>query len=364
MTRNGTCRRCRWVLRAGPIATVVAWAVAGAAAAAAQDADPCRGLVSPQLPPQERDPGRFGGDGGAAALSPLQGNCAALWPEGARQPGATAGDYRACLMAQMPQSVLEVAELYVNGWGVRRNLQVARQLVCQGELASAEVEGIFAELADRANAKVTQPPAFAWCRHVTSGHNAAVCVAKAHRLAQFHRTRKLTAQAQAQPRSQQSAWLRIQKLHAVYATSHTQDEIDTSGSLGGANAIEAHDILQAGWTDWAMMALGHLPLPKDTALPAARTRLAELEERLQSPDVWLDCPGCPTHANFATTQRHWLRAKRAALAWARKVAPRARWALLESEWIEQRILRMQLHLRACERRFSPRSKPDAVCDAL
>lgn len=86
--------------------------------------------------------------------------------------------YRKCLLSQDGIDNNDLAEIYANGWGVKRNPKLAIALVCHGSFVPAELEGMVEALYSTKD-KVHLKEDFYFCNYVTSGMNGGFCAVKA-----------------------------------------------------------------------------------------------------------------------------------------------------------------------------------------
>ncbi|MCX6550092.1 MAG: hypothetical protein NTY02_03620, partial [Acidobacteria bacterium] len=90
--------------------------------------------------------------------------------------------YRACLLSETPPDNNLVAELYANGWGVKRNPRLAIALVCHASEVPAELMGMVKTLHETRTQAALKDD-FLFCDNVTSGMNQGACADRAEKLA-------------------------------------------------------------------------------------------------------------------------------------------------------------------------------------
>jgi hypothetical protein len=121
------------------------------------------------------------------------------------RPAEPAGDFSAfrdCLLSNANRDGNRVAELYANGWGVKRDLRLAIALVCHASSVPAELEGMVATLDSmRSGAGGSEP--FTFCAHVTSARGW--CVEEWRKKEDARRGRNVDELTSAFTRDQRSA---------------------------------------------------------------------------------------------------------------------------------------------------------------
>ena len=82
--------------------------------------------------------------------------------------------YASCILSQQPSDNNHIAELYANGWGVKRNAMLAIAFACHGSQVPAELQDIVKELYEgRGNIELEDE--FTFCSHATSKINQRRC---------------------------------------------------------------------------------------------------------------------------------------------------------------------------------------------
>lgn len=128
-----------------------------------------------------------------------------------------------------------LTEIYANGYGTARNLDLATALACSVEGAPAENDGRVLHLQNLA----AKPGPFDFCDDITSGLAEGMCAARDGVKADYERDQKITAVAQGFPTAAQALFTAMKTAFDAFATAHAESETDLSGTGRGAFVIEA-----------------------------------------------------------------------------------------------------------------------------
>jgi len=128
---------------------------------------------------------------------------------------------------------------YANGLGGPRNLDLALKFACSIGFAPAEIQGRVEHVLNLQSKPATGKIDF--CDDVTSGFMAGHCAAIKTDIAAAKRAEAARALIGSWPPEQQAAYGALDKAAEAYFNSHADDEIDLSGTMRGAIALEEHD---------------------------------------------------------------------------------------------------------------------------
>ena len=161
-------------------------------------------------------------------------------------------------------------QIYANGLGVPRNLDLATAYACQLQGAPAESDGRVLHL-QALKAKV-EP--FDYCNDVTSGWAASECEARASTLASFTRGAKVAALEAQLPQSARASYDRLQEALKGFIEVHADGEVDQSGTGRAGFVIEEQDAVHDQFViDLDRLLSGKWPVASATAARDADTHL-------------------------------------------------------------------------------------------
>jgi uncharacterized protein YecT (DUF1311 family) len=143
--------------------------------------------------------------------------------------------YRDCVLSN-PENNTSVAELYANGWGVKRNLTLALALVCSKSDVPMELIGMVEALS-----KETKP--FLFCDYVTSGMNSGLCSSQRELLAQKKRESELEIMTKNWSAKEKELYQHLSKAAEVYIGLHASNEIDLT-PMDRASMVVAEEASQ------------------------------------------------------------------------------------------------------------------------
>ena len=131
-------------------------------------------------------------------------------------------------------------QIYANGFGVPRNVDLATAYACQIQGAPAESEGRVLHL-QTLKSKVEQ---FDYCNDVTSGWAGSECTARASTLAAFTRDAKIAALVAQLPQSARGQYDRLRQALEGFIEVHGAGEVDQAGSGRAGFVIEEQDAVR------------------------------------------------------------------------------------------------------------------------
>lgn len=129
-------------------------------------------------------------------------------------------------------------QVYANGLGVRRDLDIATAYACEIEGAPAEVEGRVEHL--QALKRKPSPARFDYCDDITSGLAGGFCSARDSEIAAVGRGGRLQA-VQARLPGGRALWPPMSKAFDAFVEAHGDGEVDQSGTARASQVIDEQD---------------------------------------------------------------------------------------------------------------------------
>src|SRR5262249_4003081 len=126
--------------------------------------------------------------------------------------------------------------IYANGQGAARDLDLALHFSCITWGAPEEHEGRVTTL--EAMKSKPAPPEFSYCDDVTSGMAGGQCAAHDQRFSQVKREAAFTAYTKGWDAGTKQAFARLRSVATAFVEARTSNEVDLSGTLRGAFAIQ------------------------------------------------------------------------------------------------------------------------------
>ena len=253
----------------------------------------------------------------AAERQQLEGEDCAPSPS----PGSGAAAYRkygACLLSQKEPENRFLAEVYANGWGVRRNPKLAVALICHGSDVPAELIDMVRLLDDSRDAATLDPP-FVFCDHVLSGMNQGLCAIRDSGPADTSRDEAWQQLSAGWTSPQQAALEKMRAAADAFFEAHVSEELDQRGTARIAIDLgETADLADALLASVREFEAGRLPAR--VALPAADADLNAVYASIMRRKT-LD-EGTVTKDGIRDTQRKWLAYRDAWTAFAARRYPR------------------------------------------
>jgi uncharacterized protein YecT (DUF1311 family) len=223
---------------------------------------------------------------------------------------------RKCLLSGEFVDRNSLAEIYANGWGVKRNPKLAIALVCHGSGVQAELEGMVESLdASEDQAKLEKP--FTYCDHATSGSNVGMCAGQAEEIASARRRAVMRQVAEKWSAREKTLFEALQKAAEAFFTERSTGELDMSGTMRSEIAINEESELRRELMK-RVRELESGKLPSDADFKRADAELNQVYVKvmklpsLRTSDP--DSPGKVTSSGIRATQRKWLPYRD---AWAR-----------------------------------------------
>ncbi len=212
--------------------------------------------------------------------------------------------YRKCVLSQDEIDNNTVAEIYANGWGVKRNPQLALALVCHGSSVPAELEGMVNALYSTKDDKCLKED-FYFCNYVTSGMNGGFCVANAEATMEKKRELKLLSLTSQWTKTQKNAFAVLQKAANNFFSEHARSEQDMSGTARVQITIAEEARLKDEFIkDIEMFESGQVPKDADFAKSDKdlNTLYVQIMKKPNRDDY-----GTITKEGIKQTQRKWIK---------------------------------------------------------
>ncbi|QCR36967.1 lysozyme inhibitor LprI family protein [Nissabacter sp. SGAir0207] len=218
-------------------------------------------------------------------------------------------------------------EIYANGRGAARDLDLATALACTLEGAPAENDDRPRTLQMLA-AKKWQGDSFSFCDNITSGYNMGICTAHEARISEGKRHAQTVALIAHWRAADRQALQPLQQALQEYANASADHEVDLSGTARAAFQVEQRQHLLQQF-DQLLHALEHQSLPVASARHY-RAADAELNRVYRLVMAIAPTPGegadhlpsmTVTKSGIRDTQRRWLRYRDAWLAFAAQKYP-------------------------------------------
>lgn len=169
---------------------------------------------------------------------------------------------RACAFANNDNSVLMM--VYANGFGVKRNLELALKYACSEGGALFEVEGRVGHLTwmiEKSSSNEYEFEVFDICDHITSGFMMGLCAAWSERQNEKVRNNQLEEIISLWNPAQKSAFEKLRKSATDFAEAVGSRETDQMGSARGALVTEARaEEMESFINDVEQFEKGHLPI--------------------------------------------------------------------------------------------------------
>ena len=211
-------------------------------------------------------------------------------------------------------------EVYANGLGAARDLDVATALACRTASAPAEVDARVHHLA-RLKAEHWTGTTFSLCDDVTSGLMMGVCADHEQLLARAARAKVLAALTGGWSKDDRAAFAALDRAKAAFVDARGENEVDQTGSGRVASVVAAEDEGERAFlTLLEEVEAGKLPSATDAEAKAADDALAvRYRELIAKAPTFRGTT--VTLAGVASAERAWLRYRDAWTAFARRKYP-------------------------------------------
>jgi hypothetical protein len=254
-----------------------------------------------------------------------QCNASDLYYQKRSQAVTSVGEWnkvRECAIAQEDNAVLMM--LYANGFGVRRDTDIATRYACSLDfVAKAEMEARIEHLtkAQSSNAVFDQ------CDDITSGYMGSICASIRESQAQRVRAARLDRLVHALPESTQVAFKRLRAAAAAYVGAASA-EVDMHGTGAPGFAIEHDGKLREQFMQVALDVLSNKSMPDS---PSGTVRLDEelnavYQKLMTAPSTqegWPNRIGESTidRTEVRNAERRWLAYRDAFIAFGTTLSP-------------------------------------------
>ncbi|MDR1990147.1 MAG: lysozyme inhibitor LprI family protein, partial [Acidobacteriaceae bacterium] len=161
-------------------------------------------------------------------------------------------------------------QIYANGYGVTRNLNLATAYACRVDGAPAEIEGRVAHL----QSLKTAPDTFDYCDDITSGYAMGHCASLESEREAAKRDAQVDALAATFPPAARPLYAAMKKSFDAFVNAHGDGEVDLSGTARGALMIEEKDRVRDQFVkDLNRLASGQWPTANASNAKAADAAL-------------------------------------------------------------------------------------------
>jgi len=209
-------------------------------------------------------------------------------------------------------------QVYANGYGVKRNPDLATALACKIDAAPAEYDGRVAALQDLK----TKPATIDYCDSITSGLAQGFCVDRDSRIAAVGRNARLTALIASFPPTGRAAYPTLKKAFDTFVDASADGETDQSGTGRGAFVVEAEDALRNQFlTDLQRLKGGTWPAASAADAADADAKLNASYKKALAAASGPDRYGTVTADYIRAAQRAWLPYRDAWIRFAAVAAP-------------------------------------------
>ena len=210
--------------------------------------------------------------------------------------------------------------IYANGVGAERDLSMATALACQLDGGPAEMDFRVLHLWKLKQGGIMERD-FSWCDDVRSGAADAACTAHESRIAETIRDGKLRMLATRWTGAERRVFTRLEDATDAFIQARSRNEVDQSGTSGGAYVIQEQDRLKDEFIDDLSLFVSGNPPSYD----ARRFRKTDSELNATYRDIlraktWSGY-GTVMQSGIQTTQRFWLKYRDAWVAFAKQAYP-------------------------------------------
>jgi uncharacterized protein YecT (DUF1311 family) len=212
--------------------------------------------------------------------------------------------YRKCLLAEDAPENNFIAEIYANGWGVKRNAKLALALVCHGSDVPAELASMVSSLSKTKDDEKLER-SFLFCDHVTSGLNGGRCAVLAETLAGIKRDRVESALMKNWTSTQKELFKKFEISADEFFNEHSHSEQDLSGTIRGHLVSSEREKLKSELFE-SIKKIDQGEFPTDASFRSADSELNEVYSKLMKQEY---APEDSTISKdgIKATQRKWLK---------------------------------------------------------
>ncbi len=221
--------------------------------------------------------------------------------------------YRKCVLSQAEVDHNRVAEIYANGWGVKRHAKLAIALVCHGSSVPAELEGMVVTLFSTREQDHLENE-FSFCDHVTSGMNGGLCAARREAIISQRREREVVELIRNWTRPQQVAFQSLSAVGDLFFSARAESEQDLSGTARAQLVIDEEGRLREEFLN-SVKSFEKGQFPSDSDFVQADKELNEVYSKFMKSELPEDF-GTITKDSIKRTQRKWIQYRDAWIAFA------------------------------------------------
>ena len=220
-------------------------------------------------------------------------------------------NYRKCVLSQDEINNNDIAEIYANGWGIKRNPKLAIAFVCSGDAAPAELDSMV-EALDLTKTEEHLKEEFNFCNYATSGRSAGYCAAKSEADTKKKRELELSALTAGWTPEQKQLFDTLQKTADDFFSERASSEQDMSGTARAQIAIDEESRLKNEFLNH-IKALESGQSKEDVDFLKADQDLNMLYSQIMN-KTKIDEYGTITKDGIKSTQRKWIKYRD---AWAK-----------------------------------------------
>ena len=209
-------------------------------------------------------------------------------------------------------------QVYANGLGVGRNLDLATAYACGIEGAPAEIDGRVTHLQDL-KAKPS-PKRFDYCDDITSGLAEGYCQSRASTKTAVGRDARLKALQARLPPAARALYGPVRKAFDIFVDAHGEGEVDLSGTARAAIETQEEDAVRDQFVRDLQRLLGG-GWPRATDAAAADAALNASYRAALAANARSDVGGMISAEGVRKAQRAWLVLRDAYVRFAAAAAP-------------------------------------------
>lgn len=229
--------------------------------------------------------------------------------------------------------------IYANGYGVKRNLDLATHIACFTDGAPAEMRGRLLQLQEMKTQG--SPGVFDLCDDITSGYEQGLCAKNANDIAQAKRDATLTLLTADWTVTQKQAFKQLNSVAADYFSRRAAEETDLSGSARATEEIMAKDEMQASFVQAIeQFEQGNFPAYSSRDFKTSRETLMALYKKIlrtKDTSAW----GSVTTEDIQDAQKAWLGYSKAWVKFAEIRYPQVSATSWKTWLINERIKQLQ-----------------------
>ncbi|CAN5405531.1 DUF1311 domain-containing protein [soil metagenome] len=209
--------------------------------------------------------------------------------------------------------------VYANGLGAKQNYDLALHFACDIQGAPAEVSGRVAHLVKLKKENIASPK-FDLCDDITSGFMMGQCAAHGERIAKVQIAKEVEAAREKMSPAELKSYDLLRKAADAYAFTHSQEEVDLSGTARSMFITEAEGEQTSKFMlDVKKMGAGEVPEVDAKFAAEIDNKLNVEYAKLKKMKVVKDTT--ITFQGIQTTQKVWLKYRDAWVAYAHLKAP-------------------------------------------